>query len=239
MTLAQFVIIASLNQAANIGQIISTLMAVLQFAVWLRRPVHRLAAKLRTNATLRWQTISALLFLIATCFAWMIGGSSPIQLAQTLPRSTIQAATTASSQIRQFPSFPIGQPAAKTTVSYVGLVSGTPPILDPEYIFVRGRNYKPNEPVTFWVTFPDQTAHYLTTVAADAGGGASTLIPLRPRLVNYLDAKQLLGNVGNFGISYPAGVLGPMPVGEHYFSARGDASARRATAPFLIYADSP
>ena len=97
---------------------------------------------------------------------------------------------------------------------------------------VTARNFRPNETVTFWQTFPDQSAHFLATIKSDEAGVAVLVIQLFPGPISYANGKAVLGDAAIYQIAYPAGVDGRIPVGRHYFTAGGDNSGRRASAPF-------
>ncbi|MDQ6602610.1 MAG: hypothetical protein M3Z19_07775, partial [Chloroflexota bacterium] len=66
------------------------------------------------------------------------------------------------------------------TVSYVGASQAVanatfpqlPSFFSSDYLLLTARNFRPNETVTFWQTFPDQTAHFLATVKATQAGVA-------------------------------------------------------------------
>lgn len=126
------------------------------------------------------------------------------------------------------------------TVSYVGasqaVVNATfpqlPSFFASDYLLLTGRNFRPNETVTFWQTFPDQTAHFLATVKANEAGVAVVVIQLFPGPISYQVGRAVLGDAAIYQIAYPAGVDGRIPTGRHYFSARGDTTARTASAPF-------
>ncbi len=126
------------------------------------------------------------------------------------------------------------------TVSYVGasqaVVNATfpqlPSFFASDYLLLTARNFRPNETVTFWQTFPDQTAHFLATVKANEAGVAVVVIQLFPGPISYQVGRAVLGDAALYQIAYPAGVDGRIPTGRHYFSARGDTTARTASAPF-------
>jgi len=134
-----------------------------------------------------------------------------------------------------------GQTALGTlTVSYVGANQAVanpafpqlPSFFASDYLLVTARNFRPNETVTFWQTFPDQTSHFLATVKSDAAGVAVLVIQLFPGPINYQNGKAVLGDAALYQIAYPAGVDGRIPTGRHWFSARGDTTVRTATASF-------
>src|SRR4051812_35766459 len=126
------------------------------------------------------------------------------------------------------------------TVSYVGAPQAVanatfpqlPSFFASDYLIVTGRNFRPNETVAFWQTFPDQTAHFLADVKANEAGVAVVVIQLFPGPINYQVGKAILGDAVLYQIAYPAGVDGRIPVGRQWFSARGDVSQRTASAPF-------
>jgi len=128
------------------------------------------------------------------------------------------------------------------TVSYVGAPQAVanatfpqlPSFFASDYLIVTGRNFRPNETVTFWQTFPDQTAHFLATVKANEAGVAVVVIQLFPGPISYQVGRAVLGDAAIYQIAYPAGVDGRIPTGQHYFSARGDTTARTASAPFSL-----
>jgi hypothetical protein len=103
-----------------------------------------------------------------------------------------------------------------------------------DFLICTARNMRPNETVTFWQTFPDQTAHGLATVKSDAAGVAVLVIQLFPGPIANANAKSALGDAALYQIAYPAGVDGRIPVGRHYFSARGDNSGRTASTSFQL-----
>ncbi len=125
-------------------------------------------------------------------------------------------------------------------VSYVGASQAVanatfpqlPSFFASDYLLLTARNFRPNETVTFWQTFPDQTAHFLATVKANEAGVAVVVIQLFPGPINYQIGKAILGDAALYQIAYPAGVDGRIPVGRQYFSARGDSTQRTASAPF-------
>ena len=126
------------------------------------------------------------------------------------------------------------------TVSYVGASQAVanatfpqlPSFFASDYLLLTARDFRPNETVTFWQTFPDQTAHFLATVKANEAGVAVVVIQLFPGPINYQVGKAVLGDAALYQIAYPAGVDGRIPTGRQYFSARGDTTQRTATAPF-------
>ncbi len=126
------------------------------------------------------------------------------------------------------------------TVSYVGASQAVanstfpqlPSFFASDYLLLTARNFRPNETVTFWQTFPDQTTHFLATVKANAAGAAVVVIQLFPGPNAYQKSAAVLGDAALYQIAYPAGVDGRIPTGRHAFSARGDTTARTATAPF-------
>nr|MDQ6908514.1 hypothetical protein [Chloroflexota bacterium] len=126
------------------------------------------------------------------------------------------------------------------TVSYVGasqaVANGTfpqlPSFFASDYLLLTARNFRPNETVTFWQTFPDQTAHFLATVKANEAGVSVVVIQLFPGPINFQTSKAVLGDSSLYLIAYPAGVDGRIPTGRQYFSARGDTTQRTASTPF-------
>jgi len=126
------------------------------------------------------------------------------------------------------------------TVSYAGTPQAVanatfpqlPSFFASDYLLLTARNFRPNETVTFWQTFPDQTAHFLATVKANEAGVAVVFIQLFPGPINYQVGKAILGDAALYQIAYPAGVDGRIPVGRQYFSARGDTTQRTASTPF-------
>jgi hypothetical protein len=126
------------------------------------------------------------------------------------------------------------------TISYVGANQAVanpafpqlPSFFASDYLLVTARNFRPNETVTFWQTFPDQSSHFLATVKSDAAGVAVLVIQLFPGPISYANGKAVLGDAAIYQIAYPAGVDGRIPTGRHYFTAGGDNSGRRASAPF-------
>ncbi len=75
------------------------------------------------------------------------------------------------------------------TVSYVGASQAVanatfpqlPAFFASDYLLLTARNFRPNETVTFWQTFPDQTAHFIATVKANEAGVAVVGDPALPR----------------------------------------------------------
>jgi hypothetical protein len=126
------------------------------------------------------------------------------------------------------------------TVSYVGASQAVanasfpqlPSFFASDYLLLTARDFRPNETVTFWQTFPDQTAHFLATVKANTAGAAVVVIQLFPGPINYQVGNALLGDSAVYQIAYPAGVDGRIPTGRHWFSARGDSTVRTATNSF-------
>lgn len=126
------------------------------------------------------------------------------------------------------------------TVSYVGapraVANATfpqlPSFFASDYLLLTARNFRPNETVTFWQTFPDQTAHFLADVKANEAGVAVVVIQLFPGPINFQVGKAVLGDAALYQIAYPAGVDGRIPNGRSFFSARGDTTQRTASAPF-------
>ena len=100
-----------------------------------------------------------------------------------------------------------------------------------DYLLCTARNFRPNETVDFWQTFPDQTTHFLADVKSDAAGVAVLVIQLFPGPLDYQIGKAVLGDAAIYQIAYPAGVDGRIPVGTHSFSARGDNSATDGLGP--------
>jgi hypothetical protein len=138
---------------------------------------------------------------------------------------------------------PGGYPASSIgtlTVSYVGASQAVanatfpqlPSFFASDYLLLTARNMRPNETVTFWQTFPDQTAHFLATVKANEAGVAVVVIQLFPGPINYQVGNAILGDSALYQIAYPAGVDGRIPTGRHWFSARGDTTVRTVIAPF-------
>jgi hypothetical protein len=138
---------------------------------------------------------------------------------------------------------PGGYPASSIgslTVSYVGASQAVanatfpqlPSFFASDYLLLTARNMRPNETVTFWQTFPDQTAHFLATVKSNEAGVAVVVIQLFPGPINYQVGNAILGDSALYQIAYPAGVDGRIPTGRHWFSARGDTTVRTATASF-------
>jgi len=131
-------------------------------------------------------------------------------------------------------------PIGNLTVSYVGASQAVanatfpqlPSFFASDYLLLTARNMRPNETVTFWQTFPDQTSHFLATIKANEAGVAVLVIQLFPGPINYQIGKAVLGDAALNQIAYPSGVDGRIPTGTHYFSARGDSSGRVATARF-------
>jgi hypothetical protein len=103
-----------------------------------------------------------------------------------------------------------------------------------DFLICTARNFRPNETVDFWQTFPDQTTHNLADVKSDAAGVAVLVIQLFPGPLAYQNGKAVLGDAAIYQIAYPAGVDGRIPVGTHSFSARGDNSGRVASTPFQL-----
>jgi hypothetical protein len=101
-----------------------------------------------------------------------------------------------------------------------------------DFLLCTARNMRPNETVDFWQTFPDQTAHNLADVRSDAAGVAVLVIQLFPGPIANANATAALGDAALYQIAYPAGVDGRIPVGRHYFTARGDNSGRTASYAF-------
>ena len=122
----------------------------------------------------------------------------------------------------------VGAPQAVANATFPQL----PSFFASDYLLLTARNFRPNETVTFWQTFPDQTAHFLATVKANAAGVAVVVIQLFPGPINYQVGKAILGDAALYQIAYPAGVDGRIPVGRQFFSARGDSTQRTASAPF-------
>ncbi|MCA1668516.1 MAG: hypothetical protein LC793_14210, partial [Thermomicrobia bacterium] len=101
-----------------------------------------------------------------------------------------------------------------------------------DFLVCTARNFRPNETVTFWQTFPDQTAHFLATIKADASGVSVVVIQLFPGPLAYENGKALVGDAVLFQVAFPAGVDGRIPVGRHAISARGDTSGFVASTTF-------
>ncbi|MGI8856103.1 MAG: hypothetical protein ACR2JW_10145 [Thermomicrobiales bacterium] len=134
------------------------------------------------------------------------------------------------------------------TISYVGANQAVanpafpqlPSFFASDFLLVTARNFRPNETVTFWQTFPDQSAHFLATVKSNAAGVAVLVIQLFPGPISSIESQAVLGDAALYQIAYPAGVDGRIPVGHHFFSARGDSSGRTASAPFdLLHSTTP
>jgi len=122
----------------------------------------------------------------------------------------------------------VGAPQAVANATFPQL----PSFFASDYLLLTARNFRPNETVTFWQTFPDQTAHFLATVKANSAGVAVVVIQLFPGPINYQVGKAILGDAALYQIAFPAGVDGRIPVGRQYFSARGDSTQRTASTPF-------
>jgi hypothetical protein len=126
------------------------------------------------------------------------------------------------------------------TCSYAGATQAVanaqfpqlPAFFASDYLLCTARNMRPNETVDFWQTFPDQTSHFLADVKANQAGVAVVVIQLFPGPINYQVGNAVLGDAALYQIAYPAGVDGRIPTGTHYFSARGDVSARTASFRF-------
>ena len=101
-----------------------------------------------------------------------------------------------------------------------------------DFLVCTARNFRPNETVTFWQTFPDQTAHGLATVKSNAAGVAVLVIQLFPGPIAFQNGKAVLGDAALFQVAFPAGVDGRIPVGRHSLTARGDSSGFVATTTF-------
>ncbi|MDQ2786512.1 MAG: hypothetical protein M3Y58_16090 [Chloroflexota bacterium] len=126
----------------------------------------------------------------------------------------------------------VGAPQAVANATFPQL----PSFFASDYLLLTARDFRPNETVTFWQTFPDQTAHFLATVKANEAGAAVVVIQLFPGPINYQVGKAILGDAALYQIAYPAGVDGRIPVGRQYFSARGDSTQRTASTPFDLLA---
>jgi len=126
----------------------------------------------------------------------------------------------------------VGAPQAVANATFPQL----PSFFASDYLLLTARNFRPNETVTFFQTFPDQTAHFLATVKSNEAGVAVVVIQLFPGPINYQVGKAVLGDAALYQIAYPAGVDGRIPVGRQYFSARGDSTQRTASAPFDLLA---
>ncbi|MDQ2785857.1 MAG: hypothetical protein M3Y58_12730 [Chloroflexota bacterium] len=126
----------------------------------------------------------------------------------------------------------VGAPQAVANATFPQL----PSFFASDYLLLTARDFRPNETVTFWQTFPDQTAHFLATVKANEAGAAVVVIQLFPGPINYQAGKAILGDAALYQIAYPAGVDGRIPVGRQYFSARGDSTQRTASYPFDLIA---
>jgi hypothetical protein len=128
------------------------------------------------------------------------------------------------------------------TCSYAGATQAVanaqfpqlPAFFASDYLLCTARNMRPNETVDFWQTFPDQTSHFLADVKANQAGVAVVVIQLFPGPINYQVGNAVLGDAALYQIAYPAGVDGRIPTGTHYFSARGDVSARTASFQFSL-----
>jgi len=115
------------------------------------------------------------------------------------------------------------------TVSYVGASQAVanatfpqlPAFFASDYLLLTARNFRPNETVTFWQTFPDQTAHFIATVKANEAGVAVVVIQLFPGPINFQVGRAILGDAALYQIAYPAGVDGRIPTGRHFFSREG------------------
>ncbi|MEO8715283.1 MAG: hypothetical protein ABI369_09745 [Acetobacteraceae bacterium] len=105
-----------------------------------------------------------------------------------------------------------------------------------DFLVCTARNFRPNETVSFWQTFPDQTAHFLATVRADASGVSVVVIQLFPGPLAFQNGKAVVGDAALFQVAFPAGVDGRIPVGRHAISARGDSSGFTASTTFDLTA---
>ncbi|GEM_PF-3971943 len=101
-----------------------------------------------------------------------------------------------------------------------------------DFLVCTARDFRPNETVTFWQTFPNQTSHFLATVKANEAGVAVLVIQLFPGPINAQAGNAVLGDAILHQVAFPAGVDGRIPVGTHWFSARGDTTGRTASFRF-------
>lgn len=113
--------------------------------------------------------------------------------------------------------------------------TGLPGFFSSDFLLLTARGFTAAETVTFWQTFPDQTAHFVATVKTNQAGAAVVVIPLFPGPLNASDnRRQALGDAVRYLVPFPGGVNGNLPVGRHFYSVRGDSSGRTAITSFDI-----
>lgn len=116
-----------------------------------------------------------------------------------------------------------------------GTIPGQPGFFSSDFLLLTGRGFRAGETVTFWQTFPDQTAHFLATIKTNEAGAAVAVLPLFPGPLNANPTRaQALGDAVRYLVPFPGGIDGRLPVGRHFFSVRGDQSARTAVTSFDI-----
>ncbi|MHB8648351.1 MAG: hypothetical protein ACYDAR_21425 [Thermomicrobiales bacterium] len=115
-----------------------------------------------------------------------------------------------------------------------GALPQLPGFFASDFLICSARDFRPNETVTFWQTFPNQTGHFLATIKANEAGVAVLAIQLFPGPIAFQNGNAVLGDAVLYQIAFPAGVDGRIPVGLHWISARGDSSGRIATTSFNL-----
>lgn len=128
--------------------------------------------------------------------------------------------------------------APQTVPGFTGggpLIPGQPGFFSSDFLLLTGRGFRAGETVTFWQTFPDQTAHFLATIKTNEAGAAVAVLPLFPGPLNAQPTRaQALGDAVRYLVPFPGGIDGRLPVGRHFFSARGDQSGLTAVTSFDI-----
>ncbi len=115
------------------------------------------------------------------------------------------------------------------------VIPGLPGFFSSDFLLLTARGFRATETVTFWQTFPDQTAHFLATIKTNEAGAAVAVLPLFPGPLNAQPTRaQALGDAVRYLVPFPGGIDGRLPVGRHFFSVRGDLSGRTAITSFDI-----
>ena len=113
------------------------------------------------------------------------------------------------------------------------VIPGLPGFFSSDFLLLTARGFRPTETVTFWQTFPDQTAHFVATIRTNEAGAAVAVLPLFPGPLNAAKTGAL-GDAVRYLVPFPSGIDGRLPVGRHFFSVRGDSSSRTAITSFDI-----
>lgn len=123
--------------------------------------------------------------------------------------------------------------APQSIPSSTPVQAGLPGFFSSDFLLLTARGFRANETITFFQTFPDQTAHFIATIRANEAGAAVAVLPLFPGPLNS-QRTGALGDAVRYLVPFPGGVNGNIPVGRSFFTARGDASGKSAITSFDI-----